>query len=174
VCRSELLGGDPPRDQYKAALRRAFAGMQWEVPEILDRMDEVDDLYFDRISQIHLPSWSSGRVSLLGDAAACASLLAGEGTGLAMIEAYVLAAELKRAGGDLEGALMAQERQLRAFVIAKQKAALRLRGFFAPGSSLALKVRNLAVNTLARPLLAKHLVARSLRDDFVLPDARVA
>jgi 2-polyprenyl-6-methoxyphenol hydroxylase-like FAD-dependent oxidoreductase len=33
-----------------------------------------------------------------GDAAACVSLLAGEGTGLAMTEAYVLAGELHRSG----------------------------------------------------------------------------
>ena len=37
---------------------------------------------------------------LIGDAAACVSLLAGEGTGLAMAEAYVLAGELHRSGGD--------------------------------------------------------------------------
>lgn len=71
--------------------------MAWEVPEILDRMHQVDDVCFDRVSQIHLPRWSDGRVALIGDAAACASLLAGEGTGLAMIEAYVLAGELHRA-----------------------------------------------------------------------------
>lgn len=43
----------------------------------------------------------SGRVALLGDAAGCASLLAGEGTGLAMTEAYFLAGELHKYGGDL-------------------------------------------------------------------------
>ena len=41
-------------------------------------------MYFDRVSQIHLAHWSAGRVAVIGDAAACASLLAGEGTGLAM------------------------------------------------------------------------------------------
>jgi 2-polyprenyl-6-methoxyphenol hydroxylase-like FAD-dependent oxidoreductase len=35
--------------------------------------------------------WSHGRIALVGDAAACVSLLGGEGTGLAMVEAYVLA-----------------------------------------------------------------------------------
>ena len=48
--------------------------MGWEVPELLEAMDETDDLYFDRVSQIHLPRWYSGRVGLLGDAAACPSL----------------------------------------------------------------------------------------------------
>jgi 2-polyprenyl-6-methoxyphenol hydroxylase-like FAD-dependent oxidoreductase len=78
ICRSELIDGDPPREQQKAALRRAFGVMKWEVPDILNRMEAVDDVYFDRVSQIHLPQWSAGRVALIGDAAACASLLAGE------------------------------------------------------------------------------------------------
>jgi 2-polyprenyl-6-methoxyphenol hydroxylase-like FAD-dependent oxidoreductase len=170
ICRSELLGGDPPREQQRAALRHAFGDMGWEVPEILDRMDQVDDVYFDRVSQIHLPRWSAGRVALIGDAAACASLLAGEGTGLAMVEAYVLAGELHRTGGQVEPALKGFEERLRAFVTAKQKAALRFRGFFAPQTALALKVRNLAVNALAVPFLANRLIGGSLRDELVLPD----
>ncbi len=170
IFRSELLEGEPSRDQQKGVLRRVFGDMTWEVPEILARLDEVDDLYFDRVSQIHLPTWSFGRTTLLGDAAACASLLAGEGTGLAMTEAYVLAGELHRAGGDVAHALSAYEARLRGFVTSKQKSALRLRGFFAPESRFALKVRDVAVNTMAIPFFANHLVARSLRDDFELPD----
>jgi len=170
VCRAELIDGDPPPERQKAALRRAFGDMRWEVPEILDAMDEADDFYFDRVSQIHLPRWSSGRVGLLGDAAACASLLAGEGTGLAMLEAYVLAGELHRAGGEVTRALAAYEARLRSFVTAKQKAALRLRGFFAPRTSLALKVRNLIVNVLSRGPIGKRWLASELRDDLALPD----
>jgi 2-polyprenyl-6-methoxyphenol hydroxylase-like FAD-dependent oxidoreductase len=43
--------------------------------------------------------WTEGRTALIGDAAAAVSLLAGEGTGLAMAEAYVLAGELQACGG---------------------------------------------------------------------------
>jgi len=172
ILRSELLEGDVPRESQKAALRRAFGDMQWEVPEILDRMDESDDLYFDRVSQIHLPHWSAGRVAVIGDAAACASLLAGEGTGLAMTEAYVLAGELHRADGQILHALAAFEARLRAFVAAKQKAALRLRSFFAPRTRLALAARNVVVRALSLPIIGEQLVRRSLQDDFVLPDYR--
>ena len=170
ICRSELIDGVAQREPPKAALRRAFGDMRWEVPAILDGMDEVEDVYFDRVSQIHLPRWSSGRIALIGDAAACASLLAGEGTGLAMIEAYVLAGEIDRAQGDLGRALSAYEARLRRFVTAKQKAALLLRGFFAPQNSLGLTLRNVAVRTLSRPFLAKHVLARELRDDLILPE----
>lgn len=169
VFRAELLEDEPPRERQKAALRRAFGDMKWEVPEILDRLEEADDVYFDRVSQIHLPRWSSGRVALLGDAAACPSLLAGEGTGLAMTEAYVLAGELHRARGDFTRAFAAYDARLRSFVTAKQKAALGLRGFFTPQTSFALKVRNVIVKALSIQFVARRLLAHSLHDDIELP-----
>ncbi len=174
LCRAELIGADPPRDRRKDALRRAFGDMRWEVPEILDRMDEADDVYFDRVSQVHLPRWSAGRVGLVGDAAACPSLLAGEGTGLAMVEAYVLAGELHRAGGDLARAFAAYDARLREFVTAKQKSAVRFRGFFMPPTGLALRLRNLSFSALSVPFLAKRWLARSLKDDLQLPEYLVA
>ena len=44
ICRSELMDGFPPRDLVKAALRRVFGQMRWEVSDILAHMDAVDDL----------------------------------------------------------------------------------------------------------------------------------
>lgn len=170
ICRSELLDEDPQRGDEKAALRHVFGDMGWEVSDILDRMDAADELYFDRVSQIHLPRWSLGRVALVGDAAACPSLLAGEGTGLAMAEAYVLAGELHGANGDFVRAFDAYEARLHPFVTGKQKAAIGFRGFFAPETALGLKVRNAMVHALALPFLARRLVAHSLHDDFALPD----
>jgi 2-polyprenyl-6-methoxyphenol hydroxylase-like FAD-dependent oxidoreductase len=174
VCRGELIHDDPPRERTKEALRLAFGDMRWEVPEILDGMDDADDIYLDRVSQIHIPRWSSGRICLLGDAAACPSLLAGEGTGLAMAEAYVLAGELHRANGDFRQAFAAYDARLRSFVTGKQKMALRFRGFFAPQTALALEVRNAAVNAFSIPLVAKLFLAGSLHDDLTLPHYRAA
>jgi 2-polyprenyl-6-methoxyphenol hydroxylase-like FAD-dependent oxidoreductase len=170
VCRSELVDGGPAGEPPATALRRAFRDMRWEVPDMLDHMDRAEDFYFDRVSQIHLPRWSSGRVGLLGDAAACPSLLAGEGTGLAMAEAYVLAGELHRAAGDFARAFAAYEERLRSFVTVKQKAAIGFRGFFAPRSVLGLRARNLVMKTLSIRFVARRLVGRSLRDDLELPD----
>jgi 2-polyprenyl-6-methoxyphenol hydroxylase-like FAD-dependent oxidoreductase len=172
VCRAELID-DPPEEQQRVALRRAFGDMGWEVSEILAGMDEADYVYFDRVSQIHLTRWYSGRIGLLGDAAACPSLLAGEGTGLAMIEAYVLAGELRRADGDFTRAFAAYDARLRPFVTAKQKGAVWFRGFFAPETTLGLKVRNFAVNALNTRFFAKWLLGRSLNDDLELPHYQV-
>ncbi|HEY4210770.1 MAG TPA: FAD-binding domain [Steroidobacteraceae bacterium] len=170
ICRAHLIGDDPPRRQQRAALRRAFANMAWEVPQMLDAMERADEVYFDRVSQMHLPRWSGPRVGLVGDAAACVSLLAGEGAGLAMVESFVLAGELHRAGSDVARALEMYEQRLRTLVLAKQAAALRYRSFFSPRTSLALHVRNLAVRSMSLPFLAKRFISRSLHDRFELPD----
>ena len=71
----------------KHQLHKEFGDAGWECPSILAALDNVDDLYFDVVSQIRMDRWSRGRVLLIGDAAGCISLLGGEGTGLAMTEA---------------------------------------------------------------------------------------
>jgi 2-polyprenyl-6-methoxyphenol hydroxylase-like FAD-dependent oxidoreductase len=164
-----IVTGDPRgRDEQQAAVRTAFGDMGWETCELLEAMNHSVDFYFDRVSQIHLPRWSVGSVVRLGDAAACPSLLAGEGAGLAMVEGYTLAGELHRARGDISLALATYEHRLRRFVTGIQKSALWFRGFFAPETTLSLTVRNLAIRALALPFLTKS-VAHSLRDDLELP-----
>ncbi len=171
VFRDELLGAEPRSlNDRREALRTVFRDVGWEVPRILARLDEVDDIYFDRVSQIRIDRWSKGRVVLIGDAAACVSLLAGEGTGLAMLEAYVLAGELHRAAGDVARALEKYEATLRPFLQSKQKAALRMIGFFAPNTSWGMFWRNVATNLSGKPLLAKLFLGAALRDDFRLPE----
>ena len=55
-------------EERKRALRSVFAGMKWECPKILDAMDGTQDIYFDRVSQIKMSSWTTGRTALIGDA----------------------------------------------------------------------------------------------------------
>jgi 2-polyprenyl-6-methoxyphenol hydroxylase-like FAD-dependent oxidoreductase len=170
ICRSELVDGAGAEQDVKATLRRVFGSMAWEVPEMLERLDASADVYFDGVSQIRLEHWSRGRVALVGDAAACVSFLAGEGTGLAMVEAYVLAGELHRAGGDWARGLREYETRLARFIRGKQDAALKLRGFFVPETRLGLRARNLLVNAFAVPFIARQVVGRAVRDALTLPD----
>ncbi|ORW91961.1 hypothetical protein AWC27_09650 [Mycobacterium szulgai] len=157
--------GVAPKDQ----LRNQFGAAGWESRDVLAALDDVDDLYFDVVSQIHMDRWSRGRVLLIGDAAGCISLLGGEGTGLAITEAYVLAGELMRAGADYRGAFDAYEARLRPFVEAKQAGAVRFISFFATRTRFGLWLRNVAMRTMNfRPLAS--LLSRGIRDDFELPD----
>lgn len=156
-------------DGQRAALRERLAGAGWEVPAILERMDDARTFYCDRVSQIEMPSWTRGRVALLGDAAACVSLLAGQGSALAMVEAYVLAAELARARGDHGEAFARYEQQLMPFLRSKQKAAVRLAPAFAPHSGFQLFVRNSVMKLMGIPFVAKLAMGKSLRDAIELP-----
>jgi 2-polyprenyl-6-methoxyphenol hydroxylase-like FAD-dependent oxidoreductase len=129
-----------------------------------------EDPYFSVVSQYRHPPWSAGRVALVGAAAACVSLLAGEGTGLAMTEAYVLAGELARAGGDHRLAFERYEARLRSFIAAKQDAATRFIGFFATRTRFGLWLRNQALKAVGLGPLFRRLAARGIRDAFELPD----
>jgi 2-polyprenyl-6-methoxyphenol hydroxylase-like FAD-dependent oxidoreductase len=113
--------------------------------------------------------WSRGRVLLIGDAAGCISLLGGEGTGLAITEAYMLAGELARAGTDYRRAFEVYEARLCPFVKAKQAGAERYIPFFATRTRFGLWFRNMAMRTMNFGPLAM-LFAGSVPDDFELPD----
>jgi 2-polyprenyl-6-methoxyphenol hydroxylase-like FAD-dependent oxidoreductase len=160
--------GVPP----KAQLRNTFGDCGWEANDMLAALDDVDDLYFDVVSQIHMNRWSRGRVLLVGDAAGCISLLGGEGTGLAITEAYVLAGELARAGGDQQRAFDAYEARLRPFIEGKQAGAARFIGFFATRTRFGLWLRGVAMRTMNFGPMTR-LLAGDVRDDFELPDYRI-
>lgn len=161
------LPDDVPAQQD--LLRTRLRDMSWEVPRILELMPEARTFYIDRASQIRMPSWSRGRVALVGDAGACPSLLAGQGSALAMVEAYVLAAELARAGGDHRAAFEAYERRLAPMVLEKQDAAIGLGSAFAPRNRMQLLLRNTMIGLMAIPPVAKLAMGKSLRDPIELP-----
>lgn len=160
-----------PRDvhAHKHYLRAAFSGVGWEWPQVSRELAYCETLYFDRVSQICMPAWSKGRVVLLGDAAHAPSLLAGQGAGLAIIGAYVLAGELARTG-DQTRALQRYEARLRSFLEHKQAAARAFASSFAPRTRSGLTLRALATRALAIRGVAKLALGRSLRDDIELPD----
>lgn len=81
-------------DRQKAYLRERFADAGWQAERVLAGMAQTDDFYFDVLRQVQMQRWSRGRVVLTGDAAWCATPLAGIGTTLALTGAYVLAGEL--------------------------------------------------------------------------------
>ena len=171
VFRDEYMTGQTPHtdEQKKAALKRAFGDAGWECPQILEAMEAADDLYFDQVSQIRLPHWSRGRVALIGDAAACVSLLAGEGTGLAMAEAYVLAGELQQAQGDHHAAFARYEERLQSLLKDKQAGAAKFASTFAPKTAFGITARTWVTELLRLPHLAELVVGRRLRDDIELP-----
>jgi 2-polyprenyl-6-methoxyphenol hydroxylase-like FAD-dependent oxidoreductase len=103
-------------DAQRRLLVEAFADDAWEVPRLLAELEHADDFYFDSISQIRMPSWSSGRVTLVGDAGYCPGPAVGGGTALAVVGAYVLGSELAAAGGDPATAFRSYQTRMREVV----------------------------------------------------------
>ncbi|MGE0424466.1 MAG: FAD-binding domain [Reyranellaceae bacterium] len=172
VFTADGAGHPATSERQKAMLRARFGDDGWECPYILDALERSDDLYFDRVSQIRMDNWSKGRVALVGDAAFCVSLLAGQGSALAMIAAYVLAGELAKADGDHEQAFARYESFLRGFIEGKQRGAQRFAGAFAPRTSAGLWFRNQMIKAFSIPGLARFAVGRDITDSLSLPKYR--
>jgi 2-polyprenyl-6-methoxyphenol hydroxylase-like FAD-dependent oxidoreductase len=156
------------RAEQEALLRTELAGKGWEVPVMLEAMDRAKNFYFDSVSQILMPSWSRGRIALVGDAGACPSFLAGQGSALAMIEAYTLATELA-ASDDYAQAFARYHERLAGLVRSKQDGAQSLGVAFAPKNRFQLFVRNSILRMMGLPKVADLALGRSFHDRVVLP-----
>ncbi len=157
-------------DRQKAMLRDIYDRDGWECPAILAELDRTDELYIDNVSQIRMPAWSRGRVALVGDAAFCVSLLAGQGSALAMISAYALAGELAAAKGRYQQAFGRYETLLRSYIATKQRGAERFASVFAPKTLAGLSFRNWVIRAFAIPGLARLTVGRDIADTLRLPN----
>jgi 2-polyprenyl-6-methoxyphenol hydroxylase-like FAD-dependent oxidoreductase len=124
----------------KTLLTRVFSGAGWEVPRLLEQLRETDDLYLDRVGEVRIDHWSSGRAVLLGDAAFGGSL--GMGTSMALVGAYVLAGELVAASGDHRVAFAAYEAEMRDYVAVNQKRPPGGVNGFAPRTHRGIWLRN--------------------------------
>ncbi|WP_445167732.1 FAD-dependent monooxygenase [Mycolicibacterium sp. Dal123E01] len=114
---SDVRGLDDLReDDQVAILRKTFADVGGLAPRILADLDRRTSLYFSAVGTMLAPTWSKGRVALLGDAAFCPGTFGGGGTSLAMIGAYVMAGELS-CTDDIRGALTRYEQFMRAHVV---------------------------------------------------------
>ncbi|KTD01336.1 tetracycline destructase [Fluoribacter gormanii] len=108
-------------NEQKQFLFDTFRDFGWEAQNILNRIPESDDFYFDAIMQVKMNSWTKGRIALIGDAGYCPSPLSGQGNNLAFVGAYILAGELKAANGDYMQAFTRYNALLRSFVDTNQE-----------------------------------------------------
>ncbi|MEV6410068.1 FAD-dependent monooxygenase [Kribbella sp. NPDC051718] len=145
--------------EQKALLAKTFQGIGWHAPHILDALPAADDFYFDTTSRVVVPEWSRGRIVLLGDAGYCGSPLAGHGTALSLVGAYVLAGELIEYDGDHARAFPAYQREMQPYV--DQRTELPPGGvkMAMPLTATGIRLRDASTRLMTsrpfRPLLAK-------------------
>jgi 2-polyprenyl-6-methoxyphenol hydroxylase-like FAD-dependent oxidoreductase len=137
------------RDDQITVLRRNFADVGGAAPRVLAQLDKAP-MYFDGLGQVRAPCWSKGRVALLGDAAFCVSPAGGGGSSLALIGAYVLAAELSGTE-DVRAALSRYERFMRLHVKAAQDVRPWMLRRANPRSSAGIRVLHAGARVVASP-----------------------
>jgi 2-polyprenyl-6-methoxyphenol hydroxylase-like FAD-dependent oxidoreductase len=163
---AELGDADAQRD----LMAQVFAGDRWEMPRLLEGMRAANDVFFDVVSQIHMPRWSRGRVALAGDAAHAPSFFSGQGTSIALVGAYVLAGELANRA-DHNDAFAAYERITRPFVKLNHALADNGASALAPATARGLWLRNRMLR-IAPLLVRTGLLGRAARratTDLTLP-----
>jgi 2-polyprenyl-6-methoxyphenol hydroxylase-like FAD-dependent oxidoreductase len=133
-------------------VRSEFKGAGWISEEMLDLYHEKEPIYFDSLTQIVMPHWCKGRVALLGDACGCLTLLAGQGSHMALAGAYVIARGLDRHDGDYRAAFAAYEAKLKPVVTTKQNDAAQFASFFIPSARSRPWVRRLFIRLMFSPL----------------------
>ncbi|MFC7545206.1 FAD-dependent oxidoreductase [Plantactinospora sp. GCM10030261] len=155
---------DPTRDMERGpveALRTAFGDLAAGVPEALRHLEtDPGSAYFDRVSQVRVPRWSTGRTVLLGDAAWCVTLFAGHGAALALAGADQLGSALRR-HDDIPSALAEWETGLRPEVVKRQALARRGMYQYAPPSRFHVWMNDVTIRAITLPGI-RGLVRRGI------------
>jgi 2-polyprenyl-6-methoxyphenol hydroxylase-like FAD-dependent oxidoreductase len=129
---------------------QAFQPMGWRMPSLLTQMPDAPDFYFDAICQVRVDKWWRGRVVLLGDAGYCGSPLAGLGTSVSLVAAYVLAGELAAHREDPAAAFAAYQNEMRDFVAEAMKLPPNGIKGYAPMGAAMIRMRNRSMRMMMR------------------------
>jgi len=87
---------DPPQDRV-AGFKATFADFAGPFQQLLPQITGADQLLHNDIEEVWLNHWHRGRVVLLGDAAHAMTPNTGQGAGMAIEDAWVLAQQLAEA-----------------------------------------------------------------------------
>jgi 2-polyprenyl-6-methoxyphenol hydroxylase-like FAD-dependent oxidoreductase len=160
-----------PHGERLGFLRDVYRGSGWIAEDVLRAYAGSAPIYFDSATQIVMPQWHKGRVALIGDACGCLTLLAGQGSHMAMAGGYVLAQELEKAlarHGDHAEAFAAYEKFLKPPVTKKQKSAARFARLFVPSKRSRPWLRRLTIQLLfSKPLIGIGLRSFGTRSVLV-------
>jgi 2-polyprenyl-6-methoxyphenol hydroxylase-like FAD-dependent oxidoreductase len=143
----------------RMVVQTTYSDLGWLVPDAVAHCPDPPDLYYDQVSQIEMPRWTTERIALVGDACQAVSLLAGQGASLAVAGAQVLAAELAN-GANVAHALARYNTRLAAPVADKQAAGRRAAEWFLPSSPHRLLLRRLALRAMALSGLGRLFSSR--------------
>ena len=155
-------------EKQKQILKSEFENAGWKCAELLSKIDTTSDFYFDVVSQIQMNQWSKDRVTLVGDACDCPSLLSGQGSTLAMVGAYILAGELRDANGNHKLAFERYQNIFKPFIERKQKIAQNFAKSLVPKSKFGIWLRNSFTNLMFLPFVSQLFIKQFMDDKLTL------
>ncbi|MBI1255936.1 MAG: hypothetical protein GC204_00555 [Chloroflexi bacterium] len=166
IYKTEDEGAIPSAERLKA-LKQHLSGVGWISSDLLDGLTPETPIFMDTVTQIQMPSWSSNRVVLIGDAAYCLTLISGQGTSMAMAGAYFLA-EALRQNADHHAAFQHFENRLRPYIEQTQKKARKFAPTFIPSTQRRINLTQWAIRLIDVPpitrLVSKQLSLKSIID----------
>jgi 2-polyprenyl-6-methoxyphenol hydroxylase-like FAD-dependent oxidoreductase len=151
-----------PHGERMDFLRKRMRGAGWVIGDVLAAHEGGEPVYFDSATQIEMPQWHRGRVALIGDACGCLTLLAGQGSHMAMAGGYVLAQELEKAfarGDDPAAAFSAYQAFLKPQVDKRRRDAARFADIFVPSRGSNFWLRRLVLKLMFSRFVLKMALA---------------
>ena len=134
-------------EEQRNIILNQFSGTGWRTPEWLEEVKNSKTFYFDKLCQMIMPSWTKGRVALVGDAAYCASPAAGRGGSLAIDGAAALADAFQKCHGNFELAFQEYNKSFRPFIEEVQAGVVNFGlGMLIPRTEEAIRERNAQKN----------------------------
>lgn len=130
------------QEQMKQIVQEQIENMSWRASELKDELLNSESFYFDKFCQIKMPSWTNGRVALVGDAGYCASPAAGMGGSLAIIGATAFADAFEKHNGNFELAFEEYNQDLRPFIEEVQTGAVEMLDKLLPATQEEIDLRN--------------------------------
>lgn len=121
ICFAYYSEAEVPYDyrdeiQMRNMIAEQFRDSGWRSQELLKEINGSESFYFDKLCQVKMPSWTKGRVALVGDAGYCPSPAAGRGGSLAIDGAAALADSFIKYDGNFELAFQDYNSTFRPFI----------------------------------------------------------
>lgn len=145
----------PPAKRWPL-IEETFQATHPNVPQMIEMVKKETMPIVDDLTLVDMPSWSRGRVLLLGDAAHCLTLISGQGAGMGLASAAILSDELTKA--PLPEALRRHEARLRPAIARLQERSRKMGKLFIPATPFAFCMRNFMLRNMPRKWLGRYFL----------------
>lgn len=160
--------GIVPDEARWPMIRRVARRAHPQVHQIIDAAQHGTLPLIDNLTLVDMPTWSKGRVVLLGDAAHCLTLISGQGAGMAIASAAMLSEEL--ASKPIDEALHRHDERLRPAILKLQERSRKMGSLFVPASPLSFHLRNFALRHMPRAWLGQYFI-NAIRSEILATNA---